>query len=335
VFSSKEDKYIEEAAAVNVALFDKTGTLTEGNPRVDEVIPAHGFEEHFILEQAACVEKNSTHPLAHAVLKAAHYAKIAVQAAENLMTTIGLGVKGCVSGCTVGVGSVHMGGGEFSLPSPLKKNLKAIMERGATPLVVYHDNTPIGLLSVSDHVRPDAYGTIRDLKALQIKRIGILSGDHTQSVERVAKTVGSIETWNDLKPQDKLDIIGELRKSDPNSKIMFVGDGINDAPALAGADVGIAMGAKGTEVALETADVALMNDDIGKLPFLIKLGRRTVRTIKWNIVFGLAFNAIAVLVSGGGLLTPIMGAVVHNIGSVIVVLSSASIAVSQKNDQPA
>ncbi len=328
-------RYIEEAAAVNVGLVDKTGTLTEGNPRVDEVIPADGFEGNFVLEQAACVEKNSTHPLARAVLKAAYYGKVAVQAAENLMTTIGLGVKGCVAGCTVGVGSVHMGGGEFFLPSPLKKSLKTIMERGATPLVVYHDNTPIGLLSVSDHVRPDAYGTIRHLKALQVKRIGVLSGDHTQSVERVAKTVGSIESWDNLKPQDKLDIIEELRKSDPNSKIMFVGDGINDAPALAAADVGIAMGAKGTEVALETADVALMNDDIGKLPFLIKLGRRTVSTIKWNIVFGLAFNAIAVLASGSGLLTPIMGAVVHNIGSVIVVLSSASIAFSQKNEQSA
>jgi len=329
----KGGQYIEEAAAVNVVLFDKTGTLTEGNPRVDEIIPADGFEGKFVLEQAACVEKNSTHPLARAVLKAAYYAKVAVQAAENLMTTIGLGVKGCVAGCTVGVGSVHMGGGEFSLPSPLKKSLKVIMERGATPLVVYHDNTPIGLLSVSDHVRPDAYGTIRHLKALHVERIGILSGDHTRSVERVAKTVGSIETWDNLKPQDKLDIIEELRRSDPNSKIMFVGDGINDAPALAAADVGIAMGAKGTEVALETADIALMNDDIGKLPFLVKLGRRTVSTIKWNIVFGLAFNAIAVLASGSGLLTPIMGAVVHNIGSVIVVLSSASIAFSQKNEQ--
>jgi Cd2+/Zn2+-exporting ATPase len=329
----KGGQYIEEAAAANVVLFDKTGTLTEGDPRVDEIIPAHGFEEHFVLEQAACVEKNSTHPLARAVLKAAYYAKVGVQAAENLMTTIGLGVEGCVSGCTVGVGNAHMGGGEFSLPSPLKKSLKSVMERGATPLVVYRDNTPIGLLSVSDHVRPDAYGTICHLKALQVKRIGILSGDHTRSVKRVAETVGGIETWDNLKPQDKLDIIEELRKSDPNSKIMFVGDGINDAPALAAADVGIAMGAKGTEVALETADVALMNDDIGKLPFLIKLGRRTVSTIKWNIVFGLAFNAVAVLASGSGLLTPIMGAVVHNIGSVIVVLSSASIAFSQKNER--
>jgi len=330
----KGGQYIEKAAAVNVVLFDKTGTLTEGNPRVDEIIPADGFEEYFVLEQAASVEKNSTHPLARAVLKAAHYAKIAVRAAENLLTTIGLGVSGSVSGYTVGVGSVNMCGAEAFLPSPLEKNLKTIKERGATPLVVYHDNTPIGLLSVSDHVRPDACETIHHLKALAVKRIGILSGDHSRSVERVAKTVGHIEAWDNLKPQDKLRIIGDFRSSDPNCNIMFVGDGINDAPALAAADVGVAMGAKGTEVALETADVALMNDDIGKLPFLIKLGRRTVCTIRWNIAFGLAFNVIAVLAGGSGLLTPVMGAVVHNVGSVIVVLSSASIAFSQKNDLP-
>jgi Cd2+/Zn2+-exporting ATPase len=129
--------------------------------------------------------------------------------------------------------------------------------------------------------------------------------------------------WSGLKPDDKLRIIQEMQQN--NARVIFVGDGINDAPALAIADTGIAMGGKGTEVALETADIALMGDDIGKLPFLISLGRRMLFIIKLNIAFGLVFNLVAVLAGASGMITPIMGAVVHNIGSVLVVLSSASI----------
>jgi Cd2+/Zn2+-exporting ATPase len=158
-----------------------------------------------------------------------------------------------------------------------------------------------------------------------IERIGVLSGDHQKSVKRVANAVGCTDSWANLKPQDKLQIINELQSARKNQKLIFVGDGINDAPAIAASDIGIAMGAKGTEVALETADVALMHDDISKVPFLIELGKRTVSIIKWNIVFGLVFNLAAVVASGSGILTPIMGAVVHNIGSVLVVLCSASI----------
>jgi Cd2+/Zn2+-exporting ATPase len=322
----KGGRYIENAAYAGTVLFDKTGTLTKGDPRVDEIFTTEGYDADYVLQQAACVEQNSTHPLARAVLKAAYYARVTLGVAENLMTEIGLGVKGCVGDRSIEVGSAYMAGGAIAIPQNLQQPYKEIKAKGATPLVVYQDRRSIGIISVSDHVRATAGETIDELKKLKIPRVGILSGDHEKSVQRVAQAVGATEVWFGLKPGDKLQVINDLRSSDANEKIMFVGDGINDAPALAAADVGIAMGAKGTEVALETADIALMHDDISKLPFLIKIGRRMVTTIKWNIFFGLAFNLVAVLAGGSGLLTPIMGAVVHNIGSVLVVLSSASIA---------
>ena len=321
----KKGQFIEESARADVVLFDKTGTLTKGSPRVDTIIPAAGADVREVLTQAASVEKNSTHPFARAVLKAAHYARVTLIKAEEVYTSIGLGVQACVGGKQIQIGSAYIGGGgTMSLPIELRRSLDNIKERGATPLVVYQDQEPMGIISVSDQVRSSSAKTVRMLKDLGIRQVGVLSGDHEKSVRIVAGAVGVKDVWSEMKPQDKLNVIKDFQAS--GNMVMFVGDGINDAPALASANVGIAMGAFGTDVALDTADIALMNDDISKIPFLINLGRRMNRIIKFNITFGLLFNAAAVLASGGGFLSPIMGAVVHNIGSVIVVLCSASIA---------
>ncbi len=319
----KGGQHIENVALADTILFDKTGTLTEGNPRVDEIVAVEGVAGNDLLRHAASVECNSTHPLARAVIQAAQYAKITVNAARDLFTEIGLGVRGSVDGTVIEVGSVYLGGGTGGVPVPLQARLQAIKEQGATPLMVYRDKQALGFLSVSDQVRTSATTTVAALKKLGLKGIGILSGDHQRSVELVGRQVGISQLWSGLKPDDKLRIIQEMQAN--GARIIFVGDGINDAPALAIADTGIAMGAKGTEVALETADIALMGDDIGKLPLLIALGRRMLFIIKLNIAFGLVFNLVSVLAGAGGLLSPIMGAVVHNIGSVLVVLSSASI----------
>jgi Zn2+/Cd2+-exporting ATPase len=319
----KSGQHIESVALADTILFDKTGTLTKGNPRVEEIVPIEGVTGDYLLRQAASVECNSTHPLARAVIQAALYAKITVHAARDLFTEIGLGVSGEVDGTLVEVGSVYLYGGLGGVPASLRSRLHAIKEQGSTPLMVYRDKLPLGFLSVSDQVRNGADKIVGRLKKLGFKEIGILSGDHERSVELVGRQVGIDRLWSGLKPDDKLRIIEEMQQR--GRKIIFVGDGINDAPALAIADTGIAMGAKGTEVALETADIALMGDDIAKLPFLVSLGRRMLFIIKLNIAFGLVFNLIAVLAGAGGLISPIMGAVVHNIGSVLVVLSSASI----------
>lgn len=321
--------YLEEVGRANVVLFDKTGTLTEGKPRVDSIVTVDGVSRDDVLAKAASVEQHSTHPLARAVLKAAHYARVTVQHAEDMFTEIGLGVRAQVGGNLVEVGSAYLGGGSMQVPIALRSHLESFKENGATPLVIYEERKPLAVLSVADHVRESAAATIENLKSLGISQVGILSGDHDKSVKRVADSVGITQFWSGLKPQDKLDAIEDLQQQ--KNSVIFIGDGINDAPALTVANVGIAMGAAGTHVALETADIALMKDDISKIPFLIRLSRRMSTTIKWNIAFGMFFNIVAVVASGAGYLTPIMGAVVHNVGSVLVVLSSASLVFATDN----
>jgi Zn2+/Cd2+-exporting ATPase len=324
----KGGRFIENVAYANVVLFDKTGTLTMGEPVVEEIIAKKGVEKHHVLRQAACVEQNSTHPLARAVLKAAQNAGISLDSAENLLTEIGRGVKGCVNGCQVHVGNILISDKINTFSEDLKGEYERVLKNGATPLLVYQDNFAIGLISVSDPVRPDAKETLEKLKSLGIVKIGIFSGDHEQSVKKIAGKTGATDFGFSMQPKDKLDAIRKIQKENNGRKVIFIGDGINDGPALAIADVGIAMGAKGTEVALESADIALMNDDISRLPFLIRLGKRMVFTIKVNIVIGLTFNLMAVIAGGGGYLSPITGAIIHNVGSVLVVLSSAGIAFS-------
>ena len=321
--------FLEEVGRADTVLFDKTGTLTEGKPRVDNITVIEGVDKDYVLSMAASVEQNSTHPLARAVLKAAHYAKVTVCRADQMLTQIGLGVRARVDGRLIEVGSVYLGGGSINVPAAMQETLEQYKSTGATPLVVYRDKNPIGILSVADHVRPSAKDTVDQLRGLGIQRIALLSGDHKKSASMVAEAIGLTGAHWQLKPDEKLDIIKELQAS--GKKVIFVGDGINDAPALAAANVGIAMAAAGTDVALETADIALMHDNIKRIPFIIRLGRRTLRVIKWNIAFGLGFNLFAMLASGAGVLTPIMGAVVHNIGSVLVVVSSASIALAAED----
>jgi Cd2+/Zn2+-exporting ATPase len=219
------------------------------------------------------------------------------------------------------------------LPGRLADELARLQERGATPLIVVEDRTPVGILSVTDQLRPGACETVARLRTLGIELVGVVSGDHQRAAHAMADAVGADECWAGLAPDDKPGVVRGLQSR--NLTVMFVGDGVNDAPALATADVGVAMGAAGTDVALETADIALMRDDVTKLPLLIGLGRRMLRVITWNIAFGMAFNALAVVASGAGYLTPIAGAIVHNLGSVLVVLSSATMAFVREKEKRA
>jgi len=321
----KGGQFLERTAAVKAVLFDKTGTLTLGEPRVEEIACTDGVEKEEVLSCAASAEQHCTHPLAKAILKAAHYAKIVVKGAENAFHEIGLGVRAMVDGSLVEVGSVSAADNTAAFPKHLQRCIDSSMSRGVTPLIVYRDQTPVGLLNVTDQVRPAAMSTVKAFAALGIDETAILSGDHEKAVRRVADTVGIDKVYGRLKPQEKVDVIKAYQER--RLPVMFVGDGVNDAPALAVSQVGVAMGAAGTDVALETADIALTHDNIAKLPWLIRISRRMLSIIKINIVFGLAFNAVAVVAGGMGWLTPIMAAIVHNVGSVLVVFASASLAI--------
>ena len=321
----KGGQYLERAAAVTAVLFDKTGTLTLGEPRVSEIACTEGIDKDEVLACAASAEQHCTHPLARAVIKAAHYARVVVRGAENAFHEIGLGVRAMVEGSLVEVGSFSADDNPAVFPGHLKECLNTSISNGITPLVVYRDKVPVGLLNVTDQVRPLATSTVEKFRSLGIDELAVLSGDHKNAVRRVAATVGIQDFYARMKPQDKVEVIKQYQKR--NLSVLFIGDGVNDAPALAASQVGVAMGAAGTDVALETADIALTHDDISKLPWLIRLSRRMLGIIKINIVFGLAFNAVAVLAGGMGWLTPIMAAIVHNVGSVLVVFASASLAV--------
>ncbi|WP_045222491.1 heavy metal translocating P-type ATPase [Desulfonatronum thioautotrophicum] len=327
----KGGRYLEEASKVDTLLFDKTGTLTSGQPRVEDIQADTGYTSEDVLACAACVEKDVSHPLARAVLKAAQYARITVDTATDVVAEVGRGVRAVVQGRHIEVGGIASATSIHSLPACLQTCLETIQTRGATPLLVYRDKSPIGVIGVSDTVRPEAALSMIQLRDLGISRLGILSGDHARSVDRVAEALGITWTRAGLKPDQKLEELGRLQQA--GHRVMVVGDGINDAPALARANVGVAMGGAGTDVALETADIVLTRDDVSRLPLLIRLSRKMLTVIKINVVLGLSFNVLAIWGGAAGILGPIQAAILHNVGAVIVVFSSAALAMGRDDLQ--
>ena len=331
----KGGRYLEQASKVDALLFDKTGTLTSGRPRVEEVRADDGCTPEEVLACAACVEKDVSHPLARAVLKAAQYARITMGTATDVVAEVGRGVRAMVQGRQIEVGGAALGAQESvgvgSLPPNLRTCLETIQAKGATPLLVYRDQRPIGVIGVADTVRSEAAQTMARLRNLGISHLGILSGDHDLSVRRVAEQLGITWTRAGLRPDQKLEELSRLQEA--GHTVMVVGDGINDAPALARANVGVAMGAAGTDVALETADIVLTRDDISRLPLLIRLSRKMLTVIKINVVLGLSFNALAIWGGAAGILGPIQAAVMHNVGAVIVVFSSAALAMGKDDEK--
>ena len=315
---------LENLGTLTAIAFDKTGTLTEGKPRLTDVVPGEGSNDAELLRVALAVEQQSDHPLASAIVAGARErlgTEAAVASAQAIESITGRGIKATLDGKDVYIGKPALFD-EITgprLPAALAEANAQQVAAGRTTMIARWGERYLGVLGVMDTPRPQAAGVMARLRAIGIERLIMISGDNQRVAEAVAKTVGLTEARGDLLPEDKVAVIKALRGE--AGKVAMVGDGVNDAPAMANATVGIAMGAAGSDVALETADVALMADDITKLPFAVALSRSTSRVIRQNLWVSLGVVAVLIPATIAGL--NIATAVIFHEGSTLLVVVNA------------
>jgi len=331
----KGGEYLENAGKITALALDKTGTLTEGRPAVTDVIalqtepvyasvtslgPATGYTgQAGVLRWAAIAEAGSEHPLARAITTAAGTDDF-IPEADQFETFTGRGVRAMYDGHEIGVGAdelmVDMG---VEVPNAAQSHLTKLRADGKTAVLVSVDGLVIGVLGIADRLRPDAPEMLRQLRAAGLREIVMLTGDDARTARAIAAEAGLTKVHADLLPEDKLSIIRQLRKD--GHVVAMVGDGINDAPALAAADIGLAMGAAGTDVAIETADIALMTDDLLKIPEAIRLSKATLNNIRQNVVVALA--TVTLLLAGVllGKVHMAGGMLVHEASVMLVILN--------------
>lgn len=312
--------HLEKAATLKVIAFDKTGTLTHGKPRVTTVRPLNRLSENEFLRRIAALEARSEHPLAAAIVSAAQERNIQLPHATESRAVPGQGIEGRVEGQHLLVGGRRLFFERgISIPAQLAGEIEALEKEGQTVMLGYNSGEFLGLVGAEDSLRDDAHLMIQALKNHGVQRVVMLTGDNEQVAARIAKKAGVDEYHANLLPQDKVSSLKILKEK--YGPVAMVGDGVNDAPALATADVGIAMGGAGTDVALETADVVLMSDDLQKLPHAVGLARRARRIVWQNLTFALAVIVLLVISAfGAGLPLP-LGVVGHEGSTVLVVLN--------------
>ncbi|MBX7257346.1 MAG: cadmium-translocating P-type ATPase [Candidatus Hydrogenedentes bacterium] len=309
--------FLEAPARLRAIAMDKTGTLTRGQPEVQMVVPLSGHSAHELLERAAALESQSEHPLARAILRQADAAGVHFAPAEQFQAIKGKGAQGYINGRLYWIGShrfLHELGEE---EDRVHEEAQRLEDAGHSVIVVGNDTHVCGLISVADAVRPEAKDIVLALKDAGIQRVVMLTGDNNGTAEAIAGEVGVDDAEAELLPEDKVEAVQRLVTA--FGSVAMVGDGINDAPALAAASVGIAMGAAGTDAALETADIALMSDDLSKLPWLIEHSKRTLRIIRQNIIFALGLKAVFILLSLAGMATLWM-AIAADMGASLLVI---------------
>ena len=313
---------LENLGSLTAIAFDKTGTLTEGRPRITDVVTAEGVEERDLLTVAIAVESLSDHPLAEAIVRDGkeRLGGGGIASASDLTSLTGRGVTATVEGQTVWIGKAEMFGadGVPSLGAAMTEAVAKLREGGRTTMVIRRGERDLGVIGLMDTPRAAAREALKTLHDLGVSRMIMISGDNQKVADAIAKDVGLDEAWGDLMPEDKVEAI---RKLSAESKVAMVGDGVNDAPAMASATVGIAMGAAGSDVALETADVALMADNLAHLPFAVGLSRQTRSIIRQNVFVSLGI--VAVLIPATILGLGIGPAVAVHEGSTILVVFNA------------
>jgi manganese/zinc-transporting P-type ATPase C len=319
----KGGSHLEQAGRVDAIVFDKTGTLTVGRPVVTNIIALHNdWQPEQVLAYAASSELHSRHPLAEAVIRSTEERRIIIPPHEECEVLVGLGMRTWADGRTLLLGSPSLLRSEnVEVSREAADWVDKLRRQAETPLLLAVDETLVGLISLRDEIRSEAPDVLKKLRTNGIRRIVMLTGDHPDIAKVVAGEL-NIDEWRaEVMPEEKLEVVRQLQ--DEGYIVGMVGDGINDAPALAAANIGIAMGLAGTDVAVETADVALANDDLRRLLDVGDLGARAVEVIRQNYGMSIAVNAAGLLIGAGGALSPVLAAILHNASSVAVVANSS------------
>lgn len=313
---------LEEAGRITTVAFDKTGTLTMGRPAVNGIQTVEDINEHDLMILAAAVEQNSEHPLARAVIARATQMNLQIPDVTSFQAVTSAGAMAIVAGRRVGVGNERLLA-QLNVPVEQIEQLTSVDQHGSA-IFVAEQGRLLGAISIADQERPGAAGAIAQLRAEGVDKIVMLTGDRQPVAEQIAASVGVDDVRAELLPQQKSDAITEYQES--GERILVVGDGINDAPALALANVGVAMGMGGTDIALESADMALMRDDLAVLPRILKLSRRTVDVIRQNITLSLITKVAALILGVFGFVSLWIAVVVDVGTSVIVTLNGMRLA---------
>ncbi len=316
----KSGEALEKMGKVDTVAFDKTGTLTYGRLEVSDLVPTTGLSETVLLQLAASAESRSEHPLGKAITEKAKHEGLSLFPADNFKMAAGKGISAEIGGKPCLLGSeAYLAEHGVALDEAAFSALGSLRAAGKASVIVSCESKVIGIVALSDTLRPEGADMVKELAQMGTRAV-LLTGDHRTTAEYFAARVGIKEVYAELLPEHKVETVKTMMQ---RGKVCMIGDGVNDAPALKTADVGVAMGAMGSDIAVEAADVALMTDDVSKVPYLKWLSNTTVKTIKGAITLSMCINFVAVTLSVLGVLTPTTGALVHNAGSCFVVLLAA------------
>jgi len=311
--------HLESAASIKTIAFDKTGTLTIGRPQVTDVIPIGNLSRNEVLGLSASLESRSEHPLGEAVVRKAREEEIPFSPADDFEALVGLGAKGRVNGREFFIGGMRLFLERKMPVEPIQPLLSSLEEDGKTTILIGDQEKILGVIAIADRLRFEAKEAIKKLKEIGIRQVVMLTGDNEGTAKAIASEAGVDQYFARLLPEDKVEKVKQLRQGD--GRIAMVGDGINDAPAMAVADLGIAMGAAGTDIAMETADIALMSDDLSKIPVALNLSKRTVKNIRQNIILSLAVIAFLVPTALAGWIGMVPGLLINEAGGLAVIIN--------------
>ncbi len=320
-FLVREGDALERLAKVSRITFDKTGTLTHGTPQVIAAKSLCEMSDEELYRLTAAAEQYSEHPLGKAIVRCCRKeTELEIPAAEQFAMIPGEGISAVVNGKTVKAGNLKLLAGSVTLSQELALETGKHLRQGSTVIYVSVDDVLGGYIALADTVRSESAGMIAQLQELKVKPV-LLTGDNGNAASAIAKQLGITDFHSNCLPEDKLNYIDSYQQK--GESVCMIGDGINDAPALKKADAGIAMGGVGSDIAVDAADIALVDDEVKELPHLFALSKRMMRTIKLNLAFSMGLNFLAIALAITGKLNPVVGALVHNAGSVAVIINSA------------